>query len=135
MQHRLPIADHEPRSAVVSASPRLGVPVLGLVADARHLADDLTPSLDADARPTRAFEYGEELAVRVSAEKSIQRIWYVRFRCGPSRSPPAVRIDHDPYKAVSRSLAFAAACGFRLEAVRHLAIRLSHSEQGQASRR
>jgi hypothetical protein len=66
MQRRLPIADHEPRSAVVSASPRLGVPVLGLVADARHLADDLTPSLDADARPTRAFEYGEELAVRVT---------------------------------------------------------------------
>ena len=59
------IADHEPRSAVVSRSPRLGDPRLGLVADARYLVDDLTPSLDADALPTRAFEYGEELAVGV----------------------------------------------------------------------
>jgi hypothetical protein len=60
------MADHEPRRAIVSASPCLGVPVLGLVADARHLVDDLTPSLDADALPIRAFEYGEELAVRVA---------------------------------------------------------------------
>jgi hypothetical protein len=66
MRRRLPIADHEPRSAVVSRSPRLGDPVLGLVADARYLVDDLTPSLDADALPIRAFEYDEELTVGVT---------------------------------------------------------------------
>jgi hypothetical protein len=62
----LPIADHEPRRAVVPPSPRLGDPALGLVAHALHLVDDLTPSLDAYATPIRAFEYGEELAVRVT---------------------------------------------------------------------
>jgi hypothetical protein len=66
MQRRLPIANHEPRSAVVPRSPSLGDPVLGLVADPHHLVDDLTPSLDADAPPIRAFEYGEELAVSVA---------------------------------------------------------------------
>ena len=65
-QRRLPIADHEPRRAVVPPSPRLGVLALGLVADAHDLVDDLTPSLDADAPPIRAFEHGEELAVRVA---------------------------------------------------------------------
>ena len=40
--------------------------MLGLVADAHHLVDDLTPSLDADAPPIRAFEYSEDLAVRVT---------------------------------------------------------------------
>ena len=62
----MPIADHEPRRAIVPPSPRLGDPVLGFVADAHHLVDDLTPSLDADAPPIRAFEYSEDLAVSVT---------------------------------------------------------------------
>ena len=40
--------------------------------------------------------------------------------------------DHDPYKRSHARWRFTAACGFRLGAARHLAIRLPHSEQGQA---
>ena len=61
--------------------------MLGLVADAHHLVDDLTPSLDADALPIRAFEYGEELAVRVAEAGSDLDLHGPRIR--PAAGDPA----------------------------------------------
>ena len=90
----MPIADHRPRRAVVPPYPRLGDPALGLVADAHHLVDDLTPSPGRYAPPARAFEYGEELAVRVAEAGSDLDLHVPRIR--PAAGDPggiAVGVD------------------------------------------
>jgi hypothetical protein len=61
-------------------SPRLGDPVLGLVADAHHLVDDLTPSPGRYALPIRALEHREELAVRVAEAGSDLDLHVSRIR-------------------------------------------------------
>jgi hypothetical protein len=93
----LPIADHEPRRAIVPPSPRLSVLALGLVADAHHLVDDLAPSLDADAPPIRAFEYREDLAVRVTEAGSDLDLHAPRIRPAagdPTRISAAIDVPN-----------------------------------------
>jgi hypothetical protein len=67
-----------------SASAILGAE--RFVADPHHLVDDLTPSPVADAPPTRAFEYGEELAVRVTEAGSDLDLRGPRTRLDDPRS-------------------------------------------------
>ena len=62
---RVEVADHEPR-LIGAPLPRLGDPDVGGLADAQHLAGDLTPSLGRYTPPIRALEHGKELAVRVA---------------------------------------------------------------------
>ena len=95
----MPVADHEPRRAVVQPLPRLGDPVLGLVADAHHLVDDLTPSPGRYALPIRALEHGEDVAVRVAKAGSDLDLHVPRIR--PAAGDPGgidVGVDaSEPY--------------------------------------
>jgi len=79
--------------------------VLGLVADAHDLVDDLAPSPGRYAPPARALEHGEELAARVAEAGSDLDLHVSRIR--PAAGDPGgidVGVDASEPYACSRDV-------------------------------